>query len=191
VTQSPVTLLRRLPRTVRLLVAGTFINRLGSFVLPFLTLVLRREFHLTEGQTGLLLGAYDAGSLVSMLMGGFLTDRLGRRRTLLSSLIGSGTLAVAMAFAPSVGITGLVMHWAWFLLAVLLYTAGEILTVPQQSAFLADWAPPAQRGRYLGIARPREASAGRWRPWSSCPSTRGFRSPSSGPSSASSPRRPR
>ena len=37
--RSPITLLRRLPRTVRLLIAGTFVNRLGSFILPFLTLV--------------------------------------------------------------------------------------------------------------------------------------------------------
>jgi MFS family permease len=51
------------------------------------------------------------------------------------------------------GMTGLVMHWAWFLLCVLLWTAGEILTIPQQSAFLADWSPPEQRGRYLGIAQ--------------------------------------
>ena len=342
-SRSPVALLGRLPRTVRLLVAGTFVNRLGSFILPFLTLVLHREFQLGEAVTGLLVGAYGAGSIVSMLLGGVLTDRLGRRRTLLLSLFGSGVLAVAMGFVPSmrffvplllafafvadlyrpassaiiadlvashdralgfaalrlavnlgfgfgvalggfladlswrllfwgdgattlafglmawalvaetrqeaapvmappaaagspwrdtvfvklisatfvfclaffmdfivlpltvtesagyparvygfliglngllialfeltlvdwlgrfrrlrvaalgvaltaigVGMTGLVMHWAWFLLCVLLWTAGEILTIPQQSAFLADWAPPELRGRYLGIAQ--------------------------------------
>jgi MFS family permease len=340
--RSPITLVRRLPRTVRLLVAGTFINRLGSFIVPFLTLVLHREFHLSEGQTGLLVGAYGAGSIVAMLLGGVLSDRLGRRRALLLSLFGSGLLAVAMGFAPSVrvfvpllvafafiadlyrpassaiiadlvpsedravgyaalrlavnlgfgfgvalgglladlnwrllfwgdgattlafgvmagalvretrqgtapsagpatvpspwrdtvflkliassfifclaffmdftvlpltvtgsagyparvyglliglngflialfeltlvdwlrrfrrlrvaalgvtltgiamGVTGLVMHWAWFLLCVLVWTAGEILTIPQQSAFLADWSPPELRGRYLGIAQ--------------------------------------
>ena len=340
--RSPITLVARLPRTVRLLVAGTFVNRLGSFILPFLTLVLHREFQLGEGTSGLLVGAYGAGSIVSMLLGGVLTDRLGRRRTLLLSLFGSGLLAVAMGFAPSVrvfvpllvafsfladlyrpassaiiadlvpsadravgfaalrlavnlgfgfgvalggvladldwrllfwgdgattlafgvvagalvaetrapapaaarpaalgspwrdppfvmlvsatfvfclaffmdfialpltitgsagyparvyglligvnglliglfeltvvdwlgrfrrlrvaglgiavtalgvGMTGLVMHWSWFLLCVLLWTAGEILTIPQMSAFLADWAPPELRGRYLGIAQ--------------------------------------
>lgn len=134
--RSPVTLLRRLPRTVRLLVAGTFINRLGSFVLPFLTLVLRREFHLTEGQTGLLLGAYGAGSIVSMLMGGFLTDRLGRRRTLLSSLGGSGTLAVAMAFAPSVRV---------FVPLLVAFAFINDLYRPASSAIIADLVPSADR----------------------------------------------
>jgi len=30
-------------------------------------------------------------------------------------------------------------------------TGGEILTVPQQMAFIADWAPAEARGRYLGL----------------------------------------
>ena len=46
---------------------------------------------------------------------------------------------------------GLVMHWAWFLLAVLVFTAGEILASPQAMSFVADWAPPAARGRYLSF----------------------------------------
>ena len=46
---------------------------------------------------------------------------------------------------------GLVMHWAWFVLAVLVYTAGELLASPQQMSFIADWAPPEARGRYLSL----------------------------------------
>ena len=41
--------------------------------------------------------------------------------------------------------------WAWFLATVVLWTVGEILTAPQQMAFIADWAPPAARGRYLSL----------------------------------------
>jgi MFS family permease len=46
---------------------------------------------------------------------------------------------------------GLVMHWGWFALAAFVYTAGEILASPQQMAFIADWAPPEARGRYLSF----------------------------------------
>jgi MFS family permease len=46
---------------------------------------------------------------------------------------------------------GLVMHWTWFLLAVVVFTAGEILSSPQAMAFIADWAPPEARGRYLSF----------------------------------------
>ncbi len=339
-------LVRSLPQQVQILVAGSLVNRLGSFIVPYLSLVLVREFDLTPERAALLVACYGGGSLVSILAGGVLTDTLGRRRTLLLSLFGSGVFAAAMAAAPSlavfvplltgfafvadlyrpassamigdhlpssqravgfaalrvavnlgfavgmglggllvdwswramfaadglttlafgcvvlryiresrpaahdeaapaaeggdprdapeplwrdatflqvslssllfativfsdftvfpltatlsagypasvfgllvgingllimlfevsatawlrrfrrlrvaavgallaglgVGLTGFVLHWAWFLLAVLLWTAGEILTVPQQSAFITDWAPPLRRGRYL------------------------------------------
>jgi dipeptide/tripeptide permease len=58
-----------------------------------------------------------------------------------------GTVFLGVGF----GITGLWMHWSWFLLAILLSTGGEILTSPQQMAFAADWAPARARGRYLGL----------------------------------------
>jgi hypothetical protein len=45
---NPIPILARLPPVVRLLIMGTFVNKLGSFILPFLTIVLRREYHLTE-----------------------------------------------------------------------------------------------------------------------------------------------
>ena len=99
--RNPVTLLRGLPPTVRILVAGTFVNKLGSFIIPFLTIVLKREFRLSGTEVGALLMAYGAGSLVSVLSGGVLTDRLGRRATLLLSLLGSGAIAVLLGFSPS------------------------------------------------------------------------------------------
>jgi predicted MFS family arabinose efflux permease len=53
--------------------------------------------------------------------------------------------------AVGFGMIGLVMRWAWFLLTVLVFTAGEILASPQQMSFIADWAPPEARGRYLSL----------------------------------------
>jgi len=52
----PLTLFRRLPRPVRLLVVGSFVNRAGAFIIPFLTLVLRRQFGLDYDAVGLLWG---------------------------------------------------------------------------------------------------------------------------------------
>ena len=47
------------------------------------------------------------------------------------------------------GVSGLALHWAWFLVTVVIWTAGEILSSPFQMAFVTAWAPPAARGRYL------------------------------------------
>jgi MFS family permease len=58
-----------------------------------------------------------------------------------------GLAVTGLGFA----LTGAVMHWAWFLLSILTWTAGEILTGPQQTAFVADWAPAEARGRYLSV----------------------------------------
>ena len=46
---------------------------------------------------------------------------------------------------------GVFPHWAWYLFTVSLWTIGEILTLPQQMSFIADWAPPAARGRYMAL----------------------------------------
>ena len=94
--ENPVRLVRRLPPAVQVLILGTLVNKLGSFIFPFLSLVLSREFALPPGQVAALMMAYGVGSLVSIVAGGELTDRLGRRRTMLLSLAGSGVLAVAM-----------------------------------------------------------------------------------------------
>jgi hypothetical protein len=58
-----------------------------------------------------------------------------------------GTFLTGLAFSSA----GVARHWAWFLLVVVMYTAGEILTTPQKMAFVTDWAPPASRGRYLSF----------------------------------------
>ena len=146
VARGPLVLLRRLPRTVQLLVAGTFINRLGSLIVPYLTLVLNREFHLSETQTGLLVAAYGGGTIVAMLAGGQLTDRLGRRRTLLVSLIGGGLLAIAMGSSSSVRVfTPLLIAFAFL----------ADLYRPASSAIVADLLPSAERA--LGYAAIRMA----------------------------------
>jgi MFS family permease len=99
--ESPLRIVGRFPRPVRLLLVGTLVNKLGTFIIPYLTLVLLRDFHMREGEAARLLFAFGFGSVVSILAGGVITDRFGRRRTLLVSLFGSGVLAVAMGVAPS------------------------------------------------------------------------------------------
>ena len=133
----------RLPPVVRLLIAGTFVNKVGSFIVPFLTIVLRREFHLSERQVGWLLLAYGAGSLASILVGGALTDRLGRRFTLLFSLVGSGVIALALGFADSIRV---------FVPLLVLFGFMADLYRPAASSIIGDVLPSSQRAS--GFAAP-------------------------------------
>jgi len=140
----PLRVLRTLPAPVRLLVAGTFVNKLGTFIVPFLTLVLRKEFGLDDAKVGWLLLAYGAGSLVSILVGGFLTDRLGRRVTLLLSLLGSGVLAVSLGFVSALRV-----------FAPLLVLLGFVADLyrPAASAIIGDLLPSTQRATGFAALR--------------------------------------
>ena len=142
--ENPIGILKRMPGPVRVLVLGSFVNKAGSFILPYLTLVLNREFHMTGGQAGLLVMAYGIGSLVSIITGGFLTDALGRRRTLLLSLLGSGSLAVAMSLVPSVRV---------FVPLLLLCGFLADLYRPASSAIIGDLLPSAERATGFALLR--------------------------------------
>jgi MFS family permease len=136
VLESPLRILARLPGPVRILVTGTLINKAGTFIVPYLTLVLLRDFHLTEVQAAELLFAYGAGSIVSILAGGWLTDRLGRRATLLASLFGSGLLAMAL---------GTVSSTAVFVPLLIVFGFVADLYRPAASSIIADLLPSAHR----------------------------------------------
>lgn len=141
---NPFPILARLPPVVRLLVAGTFVNKLGSFIVPFLTIVLRREFGLDERQVGWLLLAYGAGSLTSVLVGGALTDRLGRRFTLLLSLGGSGCVALALGFTDSI---------RTFVPLLVLFGFMADLYRPAASSIIGDVLPSSQRASGFAALR--------------------------------------
>lgn len=134
--ESPVKLVRRLPPTVQVLILGTLVNKLGSFIFPFLSLVLSREFALPAGQVAGLMMAYGVGSLISIVAGGELTDRLGRRRTMLLSLAGSGVLAVAMGLAPSLQA---------FVPLLIGFSFLSDLYRPASSAMIGDQLPSSER----------------------------------------------
>jgi len=68
-----------LPRPFWFLWAGMFVNRCGSFVLPFMALYLTQARHLSVAQAGLVVGLYGAGGSVAAPLGGYLADHIGRR----------------------------------------------------------------------------------------------------------------
>src|SRR5258707_13739228 len=78
----PLRVLRTLPAPVRLLVTGSFVNKLGTFIIPYLTLVLRKDFRLEDAAVARLLLASGGGPPGSNGGGGGLADHLGRRLSL-------------------------------------------------------------------------------------------------------------
>ncbi|HEV7898616.1 MAG TPA: MFS transporter [Planosporangium sp.] len=83
------------PTAAKALVIGTFVHRLGGFLQVFLVLYLTSRGFST-GRAGLALGVFGAGMVVGVLVGGWLSDRLGPRRTII------GTTTLTAAFLPAV-----------------------------------------------------------------------------------------
>ena len=127
--------LRALPRAAWILYFGTFLNKFGAFVMPFLTLYLtRRGFSL--GATGFAIGCYGAGNVCASVLGGYLTDRIGRRLTIVLSMFSSAGAMLLLSQAHSFA--------ALATLTALAGLTGELYR-PASSALLADLVPAGQR----------------------------------------------
>lgn len=127
--------LRGLPRPVWILFFGAFVNRLGTFVMPFITLYLRRQGE-PAPKAGLGLAAYGLGGLLAQGMGGLLADRLGRRNAIALSMGGGGLAALALTQVHTLGPIVLVVFLMGFL--------GELYR-PASSALVSDLVDPRAR----------------------------------------------
>ena len=131
-----------LPTTFWWLWAGTLVNRAGAFVLPFLAFYLTDELDLTPSFVGLVLGGFGLGSVVASLVGGVLSDRLGRRPVLLGSQLGTAATLVALGFTTS---------QAGVVLLVALLGLASNTARPAFSAMITDIVAPADRVRAFSL----------------------------------------
>ncbi|MFF4896017.1 MDR family MFS transporter [Streptomyces sp. NPDC001068] len=76
---------------------STLVNRLGGFVVGFLTLYLTLERGRSATYAGLVASLYGLGGAIGALAGGALADRVGRRRTMLWAQLCAAAATVALA----------------------------------------------------------------------------------------------
>lgn len=131
-----------LPRTFWILWTGTLVNRLGSFVVPFLGLYLTEQRHLSTTVAGAIASLYGAGNVAAGMVGGVLADRWGRRATMLASLFGGSATMLAFALARTTAETAAVALLAGFVIE---------LYRPAVGAVVADVVPPEERLRAYGL----------------------------------------
>src|SRR5438445_6582948 len=93
-----LTSLKALPRTAWILFLGTFLNKFGTFVVPFLTLYLTRRGY-SLGDTGMAIGAYGIGTLLASALGGHLADTIGRRKTIMVSMFSAAVTMMLLSQA--------------------------------------------------------------------------------------------
>ncbi|WP_405067372.1 MFS transporter [Kribbella sp. NBC_01510] len=131
-----------LPRAFWALWVCQLVNRLGSFVQPFLVLYLTHDRHLSAGTAGAVAAAVGAGTVAAQLAGGWLADRVGRRLTMLICFFGTAAALILLGSARA-----MVMIWvAAFLVGLL----GDLFR-PAVQATVADMLQPGERVRAYGL----------------------------------------
>jgi MFS family permease len=131
-----------LPRAFWALWACQLVNRLGGFVQPFLVLYLTQERQLSASTAGAVVAAVGAGSVASQFVGGWLSDRAGRRATMLLGFLGTALALIALGQAET-------MTLIW----VTAFAVGLMsdLFRPAVSATVADLLGPRERVRAYGL----------------------------------------
>ncbi|CAL9471201.1 Multidrug resistance protein MdtH [Streptomyces sp. enrichment culture] len=131
-----------LPRAFWWLWASTLVNRLGAFVATFMALYLTLERGYSASFAGLVAALHGLGGVVSSLAAGVMTDRLGRRPTM---------LAANLATAGSVALLGFMEHPAAIAAVAMLVGMASNASRPAVSAMLADIVPPEDRVRAFAL----------------------------------------
>jgi MFS family permease len=122
--------------------AGTLVNRLGSFVMPFMSLYLTQGRHLSVADAGLIVSLYGVGSGLAGPLGGALADRIGRRSTLLLALGVGGLGTMGLGFVRPL--------WG---IALLTFAVGLVTDLARPAVFAAvtDVVDPEQRPHAFGL----------------------------------------
>ncbi len=135
--------LRALPRAAWILFAGTFINRFGTFVMPFLALYLTNRGY-GPIEAGFAVSAYGAGHLFASLLGGDLADRIGRRNTIAISMFSGAATMLALSQART--------YPAIIVFTVLAGASAELYR-PAAAALIGDLVAPQHRVTAFGVYR--------------------------------------
>lgn len=131
-----------LPRAFWWLWTSTLVNRLGGFVAPFLAMYLTVDRGYSATYAGLVGALHGLGGAVSAVGAGVMTDRLGRRPTLLIS---------QSATAVSVAVLGFVQDPAAIAAVAFLVGMAYNGSRPAVQAMMADIVAPEDRIRAFSL----------------------------------------
>ncbi|MGY6020592.1 MDR family MFS transporter [Streptomyces spinosirectus] len=131
-----------LPRDFWWLWTSTLVNRLGAFVATFMALYLTIDRGYSASYAGLVASLHGLGGVVSSLGAGVMTDRLGRRPTL---------LIAQSATAASVALLGFMQDPVAIAAVAFLVGMASNASRPAVQAMMADIVRPEDRVRAFSL----------------------------------------
>lgn len=134
---------RESPLSVKTVLGGIFVNRLGGFLNIFLVLYLVAEGYSVE-QATIGLGVYGGGMVVGVLIGGMLADQLGARSATVIGMAATGVLTAALLYLPT---------YPLLLLAVALAGLASQIYRPASATLLSDLTPEDRQVMIFALYR--------------------------------------
>ncbi|WP_445725619.1 MDR family MFS transporter [Flavobacterium sp.] len=122
----------------------TFINRAGTMVLPFMSLYLTKDLHLTLSQVGWVMTSFGVGSLLGSWIGGKLSDTIGFYKVMVRSLFTTGILFISLQFIHT---------FEGFLIGIFLTMTVADMFRPAMFVSLKAYSKPENRTRSLTLIR--------------------------------------
>lgn len=101
-----------------------------------------KEFGLSKTEIGLVFSAFAYPYLVFQIIGGWVSDRFGTRRTL---------IVCGLVWATATVLSGLTTGLVSMLIARVLLGLGEGATFPAATSAMSRWVPKSQRGWAQGV----------------------------------------
>jgi MFS family permease len=136
--------LAALPAAFWTLWGGTFINRMGMLVLPFLTIYLTSARHLTPDRVGLIAALPGLGGVLASVLMSVLADRVERRLLLGLMLLISAALLLMVPFLSAL---------IWLALVVFAWSIASEMQRPLSNTLVTDVVPADQRKQAISLLR--------------------------------------
>ena len=139
------TTLNEYPKDFRILAVATFIDRVGgTMIQPFYSLYIAQKFGVSMTTIGLLFGLWSISGVLGNMLGGALTDKLGRKSMIIAGLVLSATTSILMGVVDDL--------WAFALVSTIVGMLSDIAG-PARGAMTTDMLPAGKRAEGFGIIR--------------------------------------
>lgn len=132
------------PRKIWALAILTLINRMGTMVLPFLSVYLTTKLNFSLFQAGLITSVFGVGTFFGAFFGGKLSDRIGPNPVIIVSLFMGGIFFIMLQWAKDLP----ALYTLFFLVGMF----GEAYR-PAMSAAVGQYALPGESGRSMALIR--------------------------------------
>lgn len=136
-------MVRDVPRTVRLLALGSFLNGVVSFTFVYLFVYLTGPRGLTVPQAGVIAGVGGIGLVAGNFTGGWFGDHYGHRRMLLTGALVGGAALATLPVLPVAAMYGV--------LPLAQYAAGVVRAA--NAALVAVCVPEGGRRQSFALVR--------------------------------------